>query len=84
MTDLVQLVGTAQEKYAALAKDAGVKKALEALELKVRPSPKLGPSHEFHETVKLVDKLEKDTGDPASESKTKTTHKPRRSARPAP
>jgi hypothetical protein len=84
VTDLVQLVGTTQEKYGALAKDAEVKKALEALELKIRPSPKLGPSHEFHETVKLVDKLERDTGDSSSESKTKTVHKPRRSARPAP
>lgn len=84
VTDLVQLVGTAQEKYAVLAKDAGVNKALAALELKVRPSPKLGPSHEFHETVKLVDKLEKDTGDPALESKPKAIHKPRRSTRPAP
>ena len=84
VTDLVQLVGTTQEKYATLAKDAGVKKALADLELKIRPSPKLGPSHEFHETVKLVEKLDKDTGDFASESKPKTVHKPRRSARPAP
>ena len=84
VTDLVQLVGTAQEKYGKLAKDAEVQKALGALELKIRPSPKLGPSHEFHETVKLVDKLQKDTGDTASESKAKTARKPRRSARSAP
>jgi len=84
VTDLVQLVGTTQEKYGTLAKDAEVQKALGALELKIRPSPKLGPSHEFHETVKLVDKLEKDTGDTGSESKAKSARRPRRSARPAP
>jgi hypothetical protein len=60
VSDLSQLVKTTQDKYKGLAKDEGVTKALAALELKIRPSPHLGPSHEFHELVKTVEKLAKD------------------------
>jgi hypothetical protein len=84
VNDLGQLVKTTQEKYAALAKDGGVKKALEALELRIRPSPKLGPSHEFHELVKTVDKLLKEApGDPFSDSKSKASAKSKHSSRGA-
>jgi hypothetical protein len=85
VSDLSQLVKSTQEKYGALAKDPGVKKALESLELKIRPSPKLGPSHEFHELVKTVEKLQKEApADPFSDSKPKTTSRPKHSSRPAP
>jgi hypothetical protein len=84
VNDLSQLVNTTQDKYAALAKDEGVKKALEALELRIRPSPKLGPSHEFHELVKTVDKLLKEApGDPFSDSKSKASTKTKHSSRGA-
>ena len=81
VTDLVQLVGTIKDKYAKLAKDDEVKKALDGLSLKIRPSPKLGPSHEFHETAKLAEKLEKESANPqpSSEPAAKTSRKSRRS-----
>jgi hypothetical protein len=82
VTDLVQLVKATHEKYIKLAKDEGVKKALVALELKIRPSPKLGPSREFHDMLKTVERLEKEApADPFSDSKPTTapTHKSRRS-----
>lgn len=85
--DLAQLVSTIKEKYAKLAKDDDVKKALGALSLKIRPQPKLGPSHEFHETVKVVEKLEKDSAEPqpSFEPASKTARKSRRAAaQPAP
>ena len=78
VTDLVQLVKTTREKYSELAKDAGVKKALEALELRIRPSPKLGPSREFHDLIKTVGKLEKEAAaDPFSDSKPTTAPTPK-------
>ena len=85
--DLVQLVDTTREKYAKLAKDDEVKKALAAMELKVRPSPKLGPSHEFHETIKVVERLEKESGarQPSLDPAPKSSRKSRRAAaQPAP
>lgn len=72
--DLNELVRTTHEKYRELAKDDGVKKALEALQLKIRPSPKLGPSHEFREILKTAEKLEREAppdpfSDPAPAAK---------------
>jgi hypothetical protein len=78
LADLAQLVSSTQEKYAGLAKDDEVKKALAALELKIRPSPKLGPSHEFHELVKVVDKLQKEPAESSPEPKAKAARKSRR------
>ena len=78
VTDLVQLVKTTREKYTQLAKDEGVKKALDALGLKIRPSPKLGPSHEFRDILKTVEKLEKEApADAFSDSKPTTTPSPK-------
>lgn len=84
VNDLVQVVKTTKEKYSELTKDEVVKKALDALELKIRPSPKLGPSHEFHEMLKTVEKLEKEAAadsfsDSSSSTKPAKATKSRRS-----
>ena len=47
LLDLRKLVDSATEKYAELAKNDDVKKALAALGKGMREKPKLGPSHDF-------------------------------------
>jgi hypothetical protein len=79
--DLTQLVSSTKDKYAALARSAEVTKALADLDPTIKPRPKLGPSHEFHETLKLVERLGKDPTHPASEPKAKATSRPRRGAK---
>jgi hypothetical protein len=59
LVELRELVDAATEKYNELEKNSDVKKALNAVGNKMREKPKLGPSHEFQTTVKLLEKLEK-------------------------
>jgi hypothetical protein len=70
--DLRQLVDTAQTKYAEVTKNDEVQKALEKANNVGRTKLKLGPSREFTNDVKLLEKLEKEeAGDqtPAVEAK---------------
>ncbi|QEH34836.1 hypothetical protein OJF2_33810 [Aquisphaera giovannonii] len=60
LEELSRLVHATKDRYAELAKDKAVTKAIKAAEAKVKPSPRLGPSHEFQEIAKQLDKLEKD------------------------
>ena len=57
--DLRTLADSTTQKYAELAKDAEVKEAIQALGKGKRDKPKLGPSHDFLNNVKLLEKLEK-------------------------
>ncbi|MGA2703957.1 MAG: hypothetical protein ABSH35_23015 [Isosphaeraceae bacterium] len=85
--DLSQLVTTTKDKYAALAKNNEVTKALAGLDPAIKPRPQLGPSHEFHETVKLADRLEKEAAQSPAEPKAKAAVKSKRgvnSSRTAP
>jgi uncharacterized coiled-coil DUF342 family protein len=59
LLDLRKLVDSANEKYEELAKNEDVKKALTALGKGQREKPKLGPTRDFHNNVKLLEKLEK-------------------------
>jgi hypothetical protein len=78
--DLSQLVATTKDKYAALAKNEEVTKALAGLDPAIKPRPQLGPSHEFHETVKLAERLEKDATQSPAEPKVKAITKSRHGA----
>jgi len=78
--DLSQLVTTTKDKYAALAKNNEVTKALAGLDPAIKPRPQLGPSHEFHETVKLADRLEKEAAQSPAEPKAKAAVKSKRGA----
>jgi len=57
--DLRKLVDSANLKYDELAKDAEFKRAFNAMAKRMKEKPKLGPSHEFLNNVKLLEKLEK-------------------------
>jgi hypothetical protein len=59
LLDLRQHVDSATEKYASLAKDEDVKKALGAVSKARGTKLKLGPSRDFSNNVKVVEKLEK-------------------------
>jgi hypothetical protein len=76
--ELDAVVKSTKEKYASLATNAEVKKEIASLALTVKPSPHLGPSHEFHEIARFAEKLEKDPGGSPFEPSTKTAHKTRR------
>ncbi len=79
--DLSQLVTTTKDKYAALAKNDEVTKALAGLGPAIKPRPQLGPSHEFHETIKLAERFEKDAAQSPAEPRAKAaTAKSKRSA----
>jgi archaellum component FlaC len=69
--DLRTLADAVTQKYAELAKDSEVKDAIHALGKGKREKPKLGPSHDFLNNVKLLEKLEKaesaGAGDPFQE-----------------
>ncbi|WP_165226669.1 hypothetical protein [Aquisphaera insulae] len=73
---LSKAVHATKEKYDELAKDKAVAKALKDAAAKVKPSPLLGPSHEFQEIAKQLDKLEKEfaRGAGKSKSRTKSSH----------
>ena len=76
--DLTQLVTTTKEKYAALAKNDEVTKALAGLDPAIKPRPQLGPSHGFHENVKLAERFEKEVAQSPTEPKTKAAAKSKR------
>ena len=71
LQDLRTLADSTTQKYDELEKDAEVKKAIEALGKGKRDKPRLGPSHEFLNNVKTLEKLEKaessSEGDPFQE-----------------
>ena len=79
--ELDMVVKTTREKYADLATNAEVKKEIATLGLTVKPSPHLGPSHEFHEIARFAEKIEKDLGGSPFEPKTKAAHKTKRAGR---
>ena len=78
--DLSQLVTTTKDKYAALAKNDEVAKALAGLDPAIKPRPQLGPSHEFHENAKFAERLEKEATQSPAEPKAKAAVKSRRGA----
>jgi signal transduction histidine kinase len=69
--DLRTLADSVTQKYAEIAKDAEVKDAIHALGKGKRDKPRLGPSHDYLNNVKLLEKLEKaesaSTADPFQE-----------------
>jgi hypothetical protein len=71
--DLRTLADSVTQKYAELAKDSEVKDAIHALGKGKREKPRLGPSHDFLNNVKLLEKLEKaesaSTGDAFQQEK---------------
>jgi hypothetical protein len=79
--DLRALVQSTKEKYASLAKSDEIKKSLDSIEGGARAKPKLGPSHEFLAIAKLMDRLEKDLGEPPADISPKTARKPKRTSR---
>lgn len=61
-----ELADTASDKYAALAKDPEFKKALSTLDKKARSTHRLGPSRQFRDDLKLLDRAERlASGEPA-------------------
>ncbi len=86
--DLSQLVSTTRDRYAALAKNDEVAKALAGLDPAIKPRPQLGPSHEFHETIKLAERFEKDAArspaEPRAKAATARSKRGANSSRPAP
>jgi len=81
--DLSQLVTTTKDKYATLAKSDEVTKALAGLDPAIKPRPQLGPSHEFHETIKLAERFEKDVAQSPADPKTRAAAKSKRGANPS-
>jgi hypothetical protein len=81
VSELIELVRSTRAKYASLEKNAEVKKALAALEGTVKPSPRLGPTHEFQGIVKLVEKLEKSAPEPGMAAPSEKGRKNARSTR---
>jgi hypothetical protein len=75
--ELDMVVKSTREKYANLATDAEVQKAIASLGLTVKPSPHLGPSREFHEIARFAEKFEKDLAGSPFEPKAKTAHRTR-------
>jgi uncharacterized coiled-coil DUF342 family protein len=59
LIELRKLVDSATDKYAELAKNDEVKTALTLVGKGQKVKPKLGPSHDFHTNVKLLERLEK-------------------------
>jgi len=57
--DLRQLVDSTVKQYAELAEDDSIKKALSDLGAKAKSTLKLGPSRDFQEIVKRLEKIEK-------------------------
>jgi hypothetical protein len=82
--ELETTVKSTREKYAGLASDVDVQKALAALALAAKPSPQLGPSREFHEIARLADKLDRDLSEspviPGPRSAHKAKHATKSSA----
>jgi hypothetical protein len=59
VSDLRRLVDTTHEKYVALAKDPAYKKALGSLRSETGTTFRPGPSRQFNDDVKLLEKLER-------------------------
>src|SRR5271157_608095 len=78
--DLSQLVTTTKDKYAALAKNDEVTKALAGLDPAIKPRPQLGPSHGFHENVKFAERVEKEAAQSPAEPRAKAAVKSKRGA----
>ncbi len=78
--DLSQLVTTTKDKYAALAKNDEVTKALAGLDPAIKPRPQLGPSHAFHENVKFAERVEKEAAQSPADPKTKAALKSKHGA----
>jgi hypothetical protein len=70
LVDIRKLVDSATAKYDEVAKNSEIKKALNILGKGLRETPKLGPSREFLNNVKLLEKLEK----AESSGETEPTH----------
>ena len=70
LVEIRKLVDSATAKYDEVAKNSEIKKALNILGKGQRETPKLGPSREFLNNVKLLEKLEK--AEPSGE--TEPTH----------
>jgi hypothetical protein len=81
LQDLRKLVDSAAEKYEQLAKNTEIKAAAAALGKGKREKLKLGPSHEFLNNVKLLEKLEK--AEAAGDTDETEAKPPRRSKSPA-
>ncbi len=80
--DLRELVDTAREKYAELAKNDEVQQVLQKLGVGAKTKPKLGPSHEFSTDVKLLEKMESDeTSEPDAAVQPKHARPKRRTIR---
>jgi hypothetical protein len=78
LLDLRTLVDSIHDKYAELAKDDTVKAALTKAGKGVKDKPKLGPTHDFLNNVKLFEKLEKaESGEDAKSSKAKPARRSR-------
>jgi hypothetical protein len=67
LLDVRKQVDAAIEKYAELAKDEQVKKALDSVAKRAQLSLKLGPSPRFQSEVKLLERLEKASADAEAE-----------------
>jgi uncharacterized coiled-coil DUF342 family protein len=82
LVDIRKLVDSATGKYDELPKNDEVKKALTALGKGQKVKPKLGPSHDFHNNVKLLEKLEKaESGGATEAAETKPTRRSRSATR---
>ncbi len=82
LLDLRKLVDPAREKYDELAKDGDVTKALAAVGKARREKPKLGPSHEFVTTAKLLERLEKaESSTDGEQSQTRPARRSRKASK---
>jgi uncharacterized protein YukE len=91
LSELRSMADAVAQKYTDLAKDGEVKDAITALGEGKREKPRLGPSHDFLNNVKLLEKLEKaeSAGDslqekPSRRSRSKKGSKTKDSAASAP
>jgi uncharacterized coiled-coil DUF342 family protein len=79
LLDLRKLVDSAHEKYEGLAEDDEVKKALDMVGHGLKEKPKLGPSRDFVNNVKVLEKFEKaESGGETEASPAKTGKRTRR------
>jgi hypothetical protein len=79
--DLRQLVDSTTQKYDELGQNSEVKDALATLGRSRKVNLKLGPSREFLDTVKLLEKLEKSAQTRTREPRTKTSRKSKNSSK---
>ena len=78
LLDLRTLVDSTNEKYDEIKKSEEIKKALVAAGKGLRDKPRLGPSHDYLNNVKLFEKLEKaESGEDVKGSKPKPSRRSR-------